>query len=488
MLARVAVGGTFWGRPIVVGALLALVAVPPFALAMALRPWIMPWIDRVVGGSWSAPGVSVGGLAWVWVELTWGVALVGLATSEALRQVDPVWRDAARLVGASRSATWRNVVYPLVRPAAARSAGLVFALALVEPGAPLVLGIRRSLAFQIVEAATLRQPGNTARGACLALGAAALALFGRLLIQWWGGPSHLKPPGSDDRSQEPGRSVVPGHRAAASVLVLGTAMVLAWLPFVPMLARLDPVRLVDPLVIRAISNSLGLALFAVALAWLLIVTTVDGSTHGRARPPRLRSGWSDAMPPLTLAMGGLVLGPVFGLVADWIDPGSLGGPPVLRIISRGAAVLAGWFDPVRSPGVALVLVLAGLRLGSLARVDGFDPTRDEPLQARREAAILLGASPGQARRIAGGGWLRVPIPALILSGALAASSLGPPLLLAPTLTTRPIASAALILSDQPDDGAAQSAALAFVGLGLNLAALGLAARRRSIRLGSWFWG
>ena len=46
--------------------------------------------------------------------------------------------------------------WPIVRPAAARAAGIIFLLAIVEPGAPLVLGLRRTLAFQIVDARRVR--------------------------------------------------------------------------------------------------------------------------------------------------------------------------------------------------------------------------------------------------------------------------------------------------------------------------------------------
>ena len=50
------------------------------------------------------------------------------------------------------------MTWPLIRPAAARAAAIVFPMALLEPGVPLILGLRRTLAFQIVEAAGRPDP------------------------------------------------------------------------------------------------------------------------------------------------------------------------------------------------------------------------------------------------------------------------------------------------------------------------------------------
>ena len=78
-------------------------------------------------------------------------AAVALAAAGPVERLERSWEDAARLAGASPFRIWRSLSWPMVRPSALRAAALVFLFALVEPGAPLILGLRRTLAFQIVE-------------------------------------------------------------------------------------------------------------------------------------------------------------------------------------------------------------------------------------------------------------------------------------------------------------------------------------------------
>ena len=70
-------------------------------------------------------------------------------------------------LGASHRRAWRQLVWPIVRPEVARTSAAVFAATLLDPGAPIVLGQRRTLAFLIVET-TLRRDAPT-RAAMLAL-------------------------------------------------------------------------------------------------------------------------------------------------------------------------------------------------------------------------------------------------------------------------------------------------------------------------------
>jgi hypothetical protein len=107
---------------------------------------------------------------------------------------------------------------------------------------------------------------------------------------------------------------------------------------------------------------------------------------------------------------------------------------------------------------------------------------------RLDAALALGATVGHARRTFQGSRLGVPLSALWLSVALAATNLAPALVLAPTFESRPLAPALLILADEPGAGLGRASALAVAALTLNLTALGLAARSRPGRLGDWFRG
>ena len=124
----------------------------------------------------------------------------------------------------------KDLIWPIVRPAAARAAGLVFLLALVEPGVPLILGLRRTLAFQIVSAAG--QPAPFPRmavwalmaGIARALGLARVPLEGRLPIL--AEPAEGMPASGSGR--QPRR--VSGLSVTLAAVPLGSWAIVAWLP------------------------------------------------------------------------------------------------------------------------------------------------------------------------------------------------------------------------------------------------------------------
>ena len=115
----------FWGRSPLWGLALVPLAAGPLLVA--------PGISLVLGGQrgwdWLAArsilGVSaessVRWAALVGIGLASGSPLVALATLAGLRRVDPSWTEAARAVGASRRRAWRDVVWPILRPEAARA-------------------------------------------------------------------------------------------------------------------------------------------------------------------------------------------------------------------------------------------------------------------------------------------------------------------------------------------------------------------------------
>jgi hypothetical protein len=105
-----------------------------------------------------------------------------------------------------------------------------------------------------------------------------------------------------------------------------------------------------------------------------------------------------------------------------------------------------------------------------------------------DAAIGLGATPRQARRTATGLWLGAAPAALGMTFALAATNLAPALVLAPTFEGRTVSPMILILADAPGAALDQAAALAALAVLINVTALALAARNRSIALGEWFGG
>jgi iron(III) transport system permease protein len=488
-LARLVGRWRFWGRPILSALVVAPLVVPPFFGALGLRRLVA----TLVAPAWPGSVSGAGWIGWAWVALASGVPLVAQAVTAALARFDAAWEESARLAGAGSRRIWRQLVWPSVRPGAARAAGLVFALTLIEPGAPLALGLRRTLGYQIVDAALGREPAP--RAAVLAVLAAAVAIAARGLFRWWG--RGTTPSGALDTPSLGRARAAHWLRAAWHWAILGLGIVLAWFPVLALMATALPrdrswgssaglrvaVRrlfALDPELQRILLNSLALGLAVVAidlaLAWTL------ASWAGRRRVWMLSlAAWPELLPSLALGVGALVLPELVAIVADWARAGTGGAA-----LARGAQLLAGELDAYRTPGIGLALAVAAVRLPFLARAVEHGWSRFQPTLI--DAALVSGATPRQARRTATGLWLGAAPGALVLTFALAATNLAPALLLAPTFESRTIAPQILILADTPGGGFDQAAVLAAMAVAVNVTALGLAARNRAIHLGGWFGG
>jgi ABC-type Fe3+ transport system permease subunit len=479
-LARVVVGWQFWGRLPLAAMAFAPLVVPPLFGAIGLRVMLG---KAVVG-----PGGGLSGwvpwLAWAWVGLAGGVPLVAMRTATILARVEPAWADAARLVGVSPRRVWRKFVWRVVRPDVARAAGTVFALTLVEPGAPLVLGLRRTLAFQIVEAAA--RPDPAPRAAVLALMALGLAAVGRVLVGWWGGPADLPISTAPVARAEPA-----GRRLALGFIAgLGVVVVLACLPIAALLAAalgrpsgsgFSPAsfahRLGSEDARRLAANSIMLGVSAVAID-LVLARLMMGENGRRRRPARALALWAETVPPLIVGVGALMVPVVLQFGAD-----ALRAAGSREAVAKGLQAMADGLDPFRTPGVLLVLGVAAVRLPLVVRA--VEASHGASRRAMIEAAIVLGATPSRARRLASGGPLGASRGALALSAALAATSLAPSLVLATTSESRPVAPGVLILADEPGEGRRRAAALASCALAANVAAFAMAARSRPGPIGDW---
>lgn len=482
-IGRVVAGRRFWGRGPLAVLVMAPRVVPPLFVALGVRSLLGSPIES--GG----PGIGAGWLGWIWAELAGGVAVVASATAGAVARTEPGWADAARLVGASRLRIWRQLIWPVVRSDVARAAAAVFAWTLVEPGAPLVLGLRRTLAFQLIEAAL--GPDPLPRAAVLATAAVGLAAIGRGLLRWWGGTGDgLLPETPATRAEDAGWG-----QTSAMVLLLGAATALAWWPtgllIVSGLAAGPPGsaggapsvsawvgRLGGEVSRSWLANSLALGAAVVAVDLIVARSLAASGRRGIAR--RLAS-WPEAVPPLVLGVGALALPWLLRLAASGFGTGGGGGPVV-----RGLESLADGLDPDRTPGLLLVLAVSAVRLPLLARSER--SARGRSRDVRIEAAVTLGASPRAARRAASPGWLGLPSGPLLLTFALAATDLAPALVLASTLDVRPVTPSILILADEPGDAHSRAAALAGLVVMVNAIALALAARGRNLPLERWFRG
>ncbi len=480
----------FWGRTV-----LWALAILPLAGGPLL---IAPGVETILGGDrgreWLAArsilGISADGLvrwaALVWVGLASGVPLVALATGSALRRVDPAWVDAARGVGAARGRVWREIVWPILRPTSARAASMVFTLALVEPAGPLILGLRRTLAVQMLGAAT--RDDQPTRAATLALLSIAIAAAGRILIGWWGGRSCAR----DVVPDAQGPAFLGFRRASAASLTLLTWILFALGPFLAFLlgtlgsgrsaisgSWTDLVRgwLVDPdLGAWALNSSLCAGL-AIGFDLAILGSLRRGRSGAILGAVRLAGRLFEAVPPLALGTGALALPWLLAVLAD-----SLGGPAGtwLRAVARE-------LSPARSPGILLILGLAAIRLPMLARSAEVSGREIRP--ARVDAARIVGASDRRARKAVDGRWLGiVPGGSAILALALASTNLAPALLLTPSSGRRTLAPALLRMSLDGGPVDPRAACLVLAILALNAVGLALASRAREGPIGEWFRG
>jgi ABC-type Fe3+ transport system permease subunit len=472
-LGRVAARWRFRGQAPLVAACLWALAVPAACSALGLRLLFAPAAPW--HGAWAQFALQVGldPHAWAWVALAWvglaaGAPWVGLSTARALGRVAPEWEDAARLGGAGRWRVWQHVVRPLIRADVARSAALVFTLTLVEPAGPLLLGLRRTLAFQIVEAAAA--PGSSSRVAILALSALAYALAVQGVLHWWGGEP---PPPGDARVAR--RADAGPFRALVFVAFLAVGAALLWTPVLGLLgnaltpaARLssDGARLtlavfpellrapeVRRLAAHALALGLGVAAFLLAL----------GRALGRRDDSTFVSEWPEAVPPLVLGAGASVLPDTLRLGADLIS-----GPARSALL-----VMADVLDPYRTPGVLLFLAVSAVYLPRIRGRTG------ERRSTQYDAAIQLGASAGRSRRLASDRSRRERWGRPVLTFALAATNLAPALLLVPTDESRPVGPGLLLLCERPGDGLHRASGLAVCVVALNVAAFALAERSPS---------
>ena len=485
-------GPPYPGRRPLRGAVASMLAAPPACLALGL---VGIWGTQGLGPA-SMTEAASGGLSlenwggwpkwllWVWASCPGAVALVAIATAAVRARIDPAWGDAARLAGAGPIGAWRSVTWPLIRPAAARAAAIIFPLALLEPGVPLILGLRRTLAFQIVEAAG--RPDPFPRIAVWSAMAAVFSLAGRWLLRYWGGrplvavadEAHL---GARARSTAGRARLAP---AVSAGLIMALAAILGWLPILGLVRLLGGagatagdstasslwkvgLRAVGPPVPQVALHSLILGievgLGTLILAWLL---QPDAATRlARTFGSRL-AGRFALMPPLLLGVGLLALLNL-GAQAARSMKGLTGlTQPTARIEGLAPELAVGrnpW--PILTAAVGLSVGLRLLRTWRRAA-----ERRPDSLRSGLAAALQAGATSSRARSVAAlkpGRW----IGGLLLASCLAAVNLTPALLFTPWIDGRTAAPAMLTLAGGADDDRRQAAGLAFLLIVGNLTGL-----------------
>jgi len=493
---------SFWGRPLWRGAVLALLGASPAILALGLLGMLgpahaWPWPFAVAGAtdrgvrleSWTGLGLW---LVWLWSSLPAATALVAAATTSAVEWLEPSWEDAARLAGAGPFRSWRTVSWPLIRPSAARAAAMVFALGLVEPGAPLILGLRRTLAFQIVDASSRSAPFPGVSAWCLLTGLIAVA--GVLLLHSLGGKRNHATANSG--ALWPRTRPLPRQaslrRAAGSMVILTAWCLIAWLPVLGLvrlalgdggsqsdsdgrsggaLAALVQ-RMGEP-PLRRVAVDSGFVGLEVASGILLLFWLA-----GSARRARGGAAGSDTnrfpvpnvfAPPLIIGVGVLAI--------PWVAEAAAGRMPASGPgagLAHALAIFAAWLAPSGNHSFFLPVSVACV-LGPVLFVCWRSAQPGpQTSSAAMDAARLLGASRLRAL------WLSDPSPLMIwfgrftLAWSLAATNLTPALLAAPGTDGPTVAPGILFLADGPSSARSLAAGLALGILALDVAALTVA--------------
>ncbi len=493
-IANIVTRRRFWGRPVLAVLACAGLASPPAFVAIGLRALFGP--DAAQLGESFRP--FAGWVAWFWVAVSCSVPLVVLATASGLRRFDPSAEDAARLEGASRGRVWRQFLWPTARPGVAHALATVFTLTLIEPGAPLVLGLRRTLGFQIVEAATDLGIGQLNRASVLALGATLIAVLARILMGWWGGmetrdfPERLEHLSARDDRTSLGVGLL--LALVLSIVVICVSLPIAGLGLAATTTIAEQgssrrgiafeafaTMIREPLLRRYLVNSLALgcavAVFGIILAWALSAALSErlGSVDsGLTRVTSLL----ERVPPLAIGVGVLGLMAVLRLAVDSL--GAVTGRSGLALSLHG---LVDILDADRTPGPGLVLAVSLVTLPMMAC--SMLSARASLKPSRFEAAILLGASPRQANRRLRTSWLAAAPIVLFGTFVPAFSNITPALVFATTSASRTAGPAVLTLVEEPGIGGQSAAAFAILAISMNILALTIAARRDSDVFRSW---
>jgi len=344
--------------------------------ALVLVPFVLPTV--VVAGAFLALGVERGVAAILAAHVFFNVAVVVRVVGSYWARLEPRLWDAAATLGAGPAARFRTVTLPLLAPALAASATLVFLFCFTSFGVILILGgpAYATLETEIYNAAARLFDLRTAAVLSLVqLGAVVVVLAVSSVCERRLQRSVPLVAETDRLRRPAGRE----RRWVAAVLALsglGLALPLAalversldgpggyGLGFYRALGDETAVLLVEPW--RAVLGSLLFATVATALA-----LAVGGLAS--VALARKRAGWVDVLVMLPLGASAVMLG--FGFVIAFDDP---------PLDLRGSP----WLVPVAQSLVAAPFVVRILA-PALRSVD----------ERLHEAAAVLGASPARVRR------------------------------------------------------------------------------------------
>jgi len=340
------------------------------AMALVTVPFVLPTV--VVGTAFVALGWrdSVGAI--LAAHVFFNIAVVVRTVGSLWSRLDPNLHDAGRVLGAGEWKVFRTITLPLLRPAIAAAASIVFLFTFTSFGVVLILGGFRYATLEVEiyrQAVTLFDLPLAAALAVVQLVGVTAALYAYSRYQerhatTWTLRSEA------DRPRARGRV-----RALVWVALAGTLLALA-IPLGVLVARsLQPGSYQalfrdDPVVGVPIASAANSLLFAIIASLMAVTIGVMASaviTGGRGTLSR----WFDLTLMLPLGTSAVTIG--FGFIV------ALDRPVDLRA--------SFWLVPIAHALVAIPFV-----------VRTTVPTLRSIPPETREAARVLGASPGRVWR------------------------------------------------------------------------------------------
>ena len=335
------------------------------AMALTTVPFVMPTV--VVGTAFVALGwqESIGAI--LVAHVFFNVAVVVRTVSTLWSRIDPRIQEAARVLGASEWRVFTRMTLPLLRPAMAAAASIVFLFTFTSFGVVLILGGFRYATLEVEiyrQAVTLFDLPLAAALAIVQLVGVSGALYWysryqeRTAVSWTleRGTNLRKP---DGRARA-GVAVATLVSLAALAIPLSTLVSRSMTgPYYQALFREDPVVGVP------VTSAVNSLLFAVAATLLATIIGILAATVITGHAGEL-SRWFDLTLMLPLGTSAVTIGFGFIVALDW---------PVDLRASR-------WLVPAAHALVAVPFV-----------VRSTVPTlRSVPAEIR-DAARVLGASP-----------------------------------------------------------------------------------------------
>jgi thiamine transport system permease protein len=340
------------------------------ATALVTVPFVLPTV--VVGVAFVALGWrdSIGAI--LAAHVFFNIAVVVRTVGALWSRLDPDLRDAARVLGAGEWRVFRTITLPLLRPAIAAAASIVFLFTFTSFGVVLVLGGFRYATLEVEiyrQAVALFDLPLAAALAVVQLIGVTATLYAYSRYQerhasTWALRSEAARPRPGGRSR-----LLVGISVGVTLLAMSVPIaVLVARSFQPGSYRGLLQR--DPVVGVPLSSAGNSLLFAVVAASVAVVIGVMASAIISGHRGRL-SRWFDLTLMLPLGTSAVTIG--FGFIV------ALGWPVDLRA--------SFWLVPVAHALVAIPFV-----------VRTTVPTLRSIPHETREAAMVLGASPGRVWR------------------------------------------------------------------------------------------